>query len=126
MLINLIGDGLGHVYKQEMISNMMALNSGFSLQYDETTQALVKKIDLLKRYWSPAINEVWCLYYELLFYGNAKGEDVAVAIIKEMRYYKEMSLGSDVHNINKAIWRQMEIRQKVENLNYLGLVDVET
>ena len=125
----LIGDGLGPVYGQEMISDLIALNSGFSSQYDETTQAQVKEqMNLLIRYWSPADNELWIRYYKSLF---CKAEDVAEAMIKEMRHDdipmdKVMTLGSDGPNVNKTIWRQMEIRLNVENLNYPSLVDVGT
>lgn len=115
-----------------MASDLIVSNSGFSIQYDETTKAQVKKqMDLLIRYWSPAHNETWCRYYKLLYFGHAKGEDVAEAMIKEMRHDdipmdKVMTLGSDGHNVNKIIFRQMEMRLKVENLNYPGLVGVGT
>ena len=69
-----------------MISELIASNSEFSLQYDETTQVQVKKqMDLLIRFWSPAHNEVWPQYYKSLFLVHAKDENVAIPMIEEMR-----------------------------------------
>ena len=55
---------IGPVFKEELISDLGASQSAFSLQYDETTQCQVKKqMELHIRYWSPVHNEVWVRYY---------------------------------------------------------------
>ena len=74
---------------------------------------------------------MWCRYHKSLFFDHAEGEDVAEAMRKQMRHDdvpmdKVITLRSDGLSVNKTIWTQMEIRLKVEKLNYLGLVDVGT
>ena len=54
-----IGHGIGPVFKEELISDVRASQSPFSLQYDETTRCQVKKqMELDIRYWSPVHNQV--------------------------------------------------------------------
>lgn len=58
-----LGHGIGPVFKEELISDVRASQSPFSLQYDEATQCQVKKqMELPIRCWSPVHNEVWILH----------------------------------------------------------------
>ena len=81
-----IGHGIGPVFKEELISDVRASQSPFSLQYDETTQCQVKKqMELHIRYWSPVHNEVWIRYYSSEFFGHAEGATFANAIMSAFK-----------------------------------------
>ena len=55
-----IGHGIGSVFKEELISDVRASQSHFSLQYDKTTQCQVKtQMELHIRHWSLVHSEVW-------------------------------------------------------------------
>ena len=57
----------------------------FSIHFDETTTAQVKKqMDLTLRYWSPTHNEVRVTFYTSLFFGRAEGEKVAKRIYQQL------------------------------------------
>lgn len=57
----------------------------FSMHFDETSRARVKKqMDLTMRYWSPTHNEVWVTFYTSLFFGHAEGEKVASRMFDQM------------------------------------------
>jgi len=127
-----IGHGFGPVFKEELISDVRASQSPFSLQYDETTQCQVKKqMELHIRYWSPVHNEVWIRYYTSQFFGHAEGATVASAIMSTFRsddvpLTQLLTLGSDGPNVNKTIWREMEQKIREVYPGFQGLVDVGT
>lgn len=57
----------------------------FSMHFDETSRARVKKqMDLTMRYRSPTHNEVWVTFYTSLFFGHAEGEKVASRMFDQM------------------------------------------
>lgn len=127
-----IGHGIGPVFKEELISDVRASQSPFSLQYDETAQCQVKKqMELHIRYWSPVHNEVWIRYYTSEFFGHAEGATVASAIMSTFRsddvpLTQLLTLGSDGPNVNKTIWREMEQKIREVYPGFQGLVDVGT
>ncbi|PFX13024.1 hypothetical protein AWC38_SpisGene22936 [Stylophora pistillata] len=127
-----IGHGFAPVFKEELISDVRASQSPFSLQYDETTQCQVKKqMELHIRYWSPVHNEVWIRYYTSQFFGHAEGATVASAIMSTFRsddvpLTQLLTLGSDGPNVNRTIWREMEKKIREVYPGFQGLVDVGT
>ena len=127
-----IGHGIGLVFKEELISDVRASQSPFSLQYDETTQCQVKKqMELHIRYWSPVHNEVWIRYYSSEFFGHAEGATVANAIVSAFKkdnvpVPQLLTLGSDGPNVNKTIWRELEQKIRRANPDFQGFVDFGT
>ena len=99
--------GLLPAYRKALLYDVRNSQGYFSLQYDETTQAKVKKqMDLLLRYWSPTHDEVWCRYYRSLFFTHADGKTVAAKIFTAMQkdgfpLERLVALGSDGPNVNK-------------------------
>ena len=127
-----IGHGIGPVFKEELISDVRASHSPFSLQYHETTQCQVKKqMKLHIRYWSLVHNEVWIRYYTSEFFGHAEGATVASAIVSAFRsdnvpLTQLLTLGSDRPNVNKTIWRKMEQKIRKVYPGFQGLADVSS
>ena len=127
-----IRHGIGLVFKEELISDVRASQSPFSLQYDETTQCQVKKqTELHIRYWSPVHNEVWIRYYSLEFFGHAEGATVANAIVSAFKndnvpVPQLLTLGNDGPNVNKTIWRELEQKIRRANPDFQGFVDFGT
>ena len=127
-----IGHGIGPVFKEELISDVRASQSPFSLQYDETTQCQVKKqMELHIRYWSPVHNEVWIRYYSSEFFGHAEGATVANAIVSAFKndnvpVPQLLTLGNDGPNVNKTIWRELEQKIRRANPDFQGFVDLGT
>ena len=125
-----IGHGIGPVFKEELISDVRASQSPFSLQYDETTQCQVKKqMKLHIRYWSPVHNEVWIRYYSSEFFGHAEGATVANAIMFTFKndnvpVPQLLTPGCDGPNVNKTIWRELEQKIRRANPDFQGFVDV--
>jgi len=84
----MLTDGLLPPYRKALLYNVRNSQGYFSLQYDETTQAQVKKqMDFLLRYWSPTYDEVWCRYYRSLSFSHADGKAVAAKIFTPMQEY---------------------------------------
>ena len=112
----IVGYGLGPYFTQETVKELVNGNSYFTLQFDETVSAQVKKqMDLLVRYWSETSNEVKVKYLTSLMFGSA----TATIVVKEMMYaFKKLgvpihlmvSLGMDGPNVNKSI------RDKLNNI----------
>ena len=127
----LLADGLGPVYRGEMIQDLKK-SGHFTLHYDETTQAQVKKqMDMHIRYWSTTHNEVWCRFYKALFFGHAEGVKVANAIFSSLKedkigMNKLVTLGSDGPNVNKTIWRELQSKIRGLEPNFRNFVDVGT
>ena len=83
-----------------MIVNYLLKSSlPFSLHFDETTTAQVKKqMDLILRCWSPTHNEVWVTYYASLFFGHAEGEKVTGKVYEDL-----VNNGIPVHRMASLI-----------------------
>ena len=129
----LLSDGLGPAYSKMLLYDVKNSRNSFSIQYDETTQAQVKKqMDLLIRYWSPEHDEVWCRYYKSSFFAHADGKSVATAIIVESMNEDKVpmesliALGSDGPNVNKTIFREVSRQIKDTLPNWSGLLDIDT
>ena len=112
----IVGYGLGPYFTQETVKKLVNGNSYFTLQFDETVSAQVKKqMDLLVTYWPETSNEVKVKYLTSLMFGSA----TATIVVKEMMYvFKKLgvpihlmvSLGMDDPNVNKSI------RDKLNNI----------
>ena len=73
----MISEGLSP-YFTSVIVNDLKSSLPFTLHFDETTTAQVKKqMDLTVRYWSSTHNKVWVTYYASLSFGHTEGEKVA-------------------------------------------------
>lgn len=127
-----IEHGIGLVFKEELISDVTASQSPFSLQCDETRPCQVKRqMELHIQYWSPVHNEVWIRYYTSECFGYAEGATVAGAIMSAFRsdnvsLTQLLTLGSDGPNVNKTIWREMEQTIWEVYTGFQGLVYVGT
>lgn len=94
----------------------LQIQGSFTLHYDETTQVQVKKqMDLHIRYWSETHNKVLCRCYKSLFFGHAEGVRVTTVIFEDLKEDgipkgKLLTLGGYGPNVNKTIWRELELR----------------
>ena len=69
--------GLGPYFTQLTVKDMVEGKYFFTLQFDETLTAQVKKqMDLLVCYWSESHHEIKVKYLTLLMFGQAKAVDV--------------------------------------------------
>lgn len=60
----MIGEGLAPCFKTVIIKGVKKSNLPFTMHFNETTTAQVKKqMELTLHYWSPTHNEVWLAYY---------------------------------------------------------------
>ena len=100
---------LGPYFTQGTVSELKEGSSYFTLHFDETLNAQVKKrMDLLLRYWSEQHQEVRVKYFTSVMYGHAKAEDVVKEIMDALQKWAVplkllMSHGMDGPNVNKAV-----------------------
>ena len=105
----------------------------FTLMFDETTMAQVKKqMDLLLTYWDEDAEEVVTKYLDSLFFGRATAVDIVNMFCKihdgdefhDLPWEKLFNISFDGPNINKAIWREFNVKLKA--LGYKGLINLIT
>ena len=78
----LISDGLGPYYRREMCSSIREAGIPFTLQYDKTANSQNRKqCDVLVRYWSSEMGQVYVRFLKDLMFGHATGKVVAQAIL---------------------------------------------
>ena len=100
---------LGPYFTQATVSELKEGSSYFTLHFDETLNAQVKKqMDLLLRYWSEQHQEVRVKYFTSVMFGHAKAEGVVKEIMDALQKWAVplkllMSLGMDGPNVNKAV-----------------------
>ena len=90
-------------------------DSAFTLMYDETTTKQVRKqMDILVRFWLETKEKVVVCFLKALFFGHAKGVDVAHSISniifdEEFKFPADclFNLSSDGPNVNETIWKRM-------------------
>lgn len=105
----LITHGLALYFKENLLSDLKKCETGFTLEYDETTTSqTMKQMDIVVRYWSPEKNRVISSYIESFFFGHAQAvkvvEKIMAAIVEWGVPLKNLiSLSSDGPNVNKAI-----------------------
>lgn len=108
----MISDGLGPYLRQKLCQDISQSGFGYTIQYDETGNAQGRKqCDILVHYWSKEKNEVSVRFLQTLFFGHAKGHDVATKIVEilqetgcQLPLSGLISLSSDRPNVNKTIW----------------------
>lgn len=108
----LISDGLGPYFRTKLCQDVVNSGNGYTIQYDETGNSQGRKqCDILIRYWSEEKSEISVRFLQTLFFGHAKGHDVAKKILdslQESGYHLPLSglisLSSDGPNVNKTIW----------------------
>ena len=126
----LLADGMGPHFKQELILDLCKSEGKFSLHFDETTQAQVKKqMDLRIRYWSSMNNEVWCRYYRSIFFGHAEADKVSKSMMDAFQedkipVNKLSALGMDGPNVNKAITSKLSSLIKAKEPDHPGMTDI--
>ena len=113
-----------------MIVNDLKSSLPFSLHFDETTTAQVKRqMDLTLRYCSSTHNEVWVTYYASLFFGHAEGEKVAGKMYEHLvndgiPVNRMASLIQDGPNVNKTILQKMNEHILQDYAEFPGLIDL--
>ena len=81
MTVRVFGRVFSYLQKEDVDVNKPDLP--FSMHFDETTTAQVKKqMDLTPRYCSPTHNEVIVTFYTSLFFGHAEADKVVSRMIE--------------------------------------------
>ena len=126
----MIGEGLAPYFKTFIIDDVKKSNLPFTMHFDETTTAQVKKqMDLTLSYWSPTHNEVWVAYYTSLFFSHAEGAKVASKMFSQMKddripMGKLIALARDCRNVNKTILNELQQMIKDDDPQFGGFVDI--
>ena len=107
------------------VKDIVEGKSFFSLQFDETLTAQVKKqMDLLVQYWSECHHEVKVKYLTSIIFGQVKPVDV----VKEMMIALEklavpiklmVALGMDGPNVNISIMEKLNKIKRVKGFQQL-------
>ena len=126
-------DGLRPLLGEKICQAVKKSEGAFTLMFDETTTAQVKKeMDLLLTYWDQDAEDVVTKYLDSLFFGRATAVDIVNMFCKihdgdefhDLPWKKLFNISSDGPNINKAIWR--EFNAKLKALGYKGLINLIT
>jgi hypothetical protein len=126
----LITHGVAPYFKERLLSDIKKSNRGFTVQYDETTTAQVKKqMDLVVRYWSDEHNRIIVHYLESMFFGHAEASTVKTRILQSMYanglpLSKLLALSSDGPNVNKSITAQ--VNKELAECHLPTLIDIGT
>lgn len=105
----IVAFGLGPYFTQQIIQEIKEGPSYFTLHFDETVTAQVKKqMDILVRFWSHSRNEVQVSYLTSVMFRHAKADDVVAGILESLEKLGIplrllLSLGMDGPNVNKAV-----------------------
>ena len=98
------------VLLKQICDEVRKSNSGFTLMFDETTNAKVE-MDILIRYWSEK-GEVQTKYLTSFMLGKATAEvitDFLLSLVNDkdinLPWEKSFNISSDGPNINKKTWR---------------------
>ena len=107
------------------IKDIVQGNSYFTLHFDETITAQVKKqMDLLVCYWSEVDNRVKVTYLTSIMFSHAKVPDVVAEILKSLEKLAiplklMLSLGMDGPNVNKSILNKLNAIKKEKGYQQL-------
>ena len=116
--------------RKEVVDDVNKSDLPFSMHFDETTTAQVKKqMDLTLSYWLPTHNAVIVTFYTSLFFGHAEADKVVSRMIEQFHednisVDKLITLVRDRPNVNKAIMRKIEQTIKDEHPEFKGFVDL--
>lgn len=128
----MIGEGLAPCFKTVIIKDVEKSNLPFTMRFNETSTAQVKKqMDLTLHYWSPIHNEVWLAYYTSLFFSHAEGAKVASRIFGQMKddgipMGKLVALARDGPYVNKTILNEFQQMIKDDYPQFAGFVDIDS
>ncbi|PFX25307.1 hypothetical protein AWC38_SpisGene10081 [Stylophora pistillata] len=121
-------------YFKKIVTDDVKKNSGspFTLQYDETTNALVnKQLDIKIRYWSSAQSKIVVQHLQTYLMGHATGLHLAEKIISTFHdsgiaLEQLQMLESDGPNVNTTVWNIVnDAFLNFPSRNY-GLTDIDT
>ena len=104
--------------RKEVVDDVNKSDFPFSMHFDETTTAQVKKqMNLTHRHWSSTHNEVIVTFYTSLFFGHAEADKVVSRMIVQLHegnilVDKLITLVRDGPNVNKVITRKIEQTMK--------------
>ena len=74
--------GLGPHFKNGLMKDIIQSNNGYTMHFDETTTAQIKKqLDLVVRYWSNERNGIVVRYFHSLFFGHADAKTVVTSML---------------------------------------------
>ncbi len=120
--------GLAPVFLQQLANDVNDSNSDFAVHYDETTTDQVKKqLDLHIRYYCNSKNQVVCRIYKCIMFGHGTGNAGSASILTSLEadgfnLKHLLALGADGPNVNKTIFRQ--IQMKLKEAGFPGLLDI--
>lgn len=123
-----IADGLGPHFLKELVNDINESKTPFVVEYDETTQAQIKKqLNIQIRYWSKMRNEVCVRFYKALMFGHAEGATVAGRMMETLqedgvKLQNLSCLSSDGPNVNKTIW--MHVQKELTDAGHNGLIQI--
>ena len=126
----IIAEGMLPHFTKVIIDDLLESGLPFSMHFDETSTAQVKKqMDLMLRYWSSRHEEVWNIFYTSLFFGHAESDCVSAKMYDKMLsdgipVDKMATLVRDGPNVNKAIFRKMNSLILQDHPEFPGLVDL--
>lgn len=118
----LITEATGPYFHDQLLKDVVKSISPYSIEYDELTNKEVKKqLDLKIRYWSDSKNQVIVHHLQTFLMGQAKANDIAERIMKSINDAKLplsdlVALGSDVPNVNKAVFQNVSELKKSGDL----------
>ncbi|CAF1297097.1 unnamed protein product [Rotaria sp. Silwood1] len=130
-----ISHGTGYYFTNELIKDVRKAY-GFSLLFDETTIAGVRKqLDIFFRYWSEAKNCICVRFYKSIILGHATADIISRSIIDSLKadgidIAKMLMLGRDNPNVNKAIEEILnkeiitERKKKSSSVPVFGLISI--
>ena len=101
--------GLGPYFKTALMRDVIDSNHSYTLHYDETTTAQVRKqFDLVVRYWSNQQQRIVVRYFDSLFFGHAQASMVVSSMLENLAnngipLNRLLCLSSDGPNVNKSI-----------------------
>ena len=118
-----LSDGLGPEMLQNLCSDVSATESGFTLLFDETTNEQNKKqMDILIRYWSDSLGEIVTSYLDSLKFARCDHQELKEKFLsmfeddkfKEVPWDRFFNISSDGPNINKALYRELNLSLRRE------------
>ena len=97
--------GLGPYFQQATVKEMIQGNSYFTLHFDATVSAQVKKhMDLLMCYLSEESKEIKVRYLASIMLGHAKAD----IVVHEMLKIGEISFTSQIGPVTWNVWSKCE------------------
>ena len=118
----MVAYGLGPYFQQKIVRDITEGHSYFTLHFDDTVCAQVKKhMDLLVHYWSEKSNGIKVIYLASIMLGHAKADTVVHEMLKVFEKLALplkliLSLGMDGPNVNKSILGKLDEKKMEKRL----------